>query len=61
MLCQEETAQDQPEEARGQEGASDEAVAVAGWVAAHSGQGENASAQSVATGLPIKEVPPALK
>ena len=47
-------AQDRPGEAREQEEALDGAVAVAGWVAVDSGQGENVSAPIVAIGLPTR-------
>ena len=49
-------AQDRPGEARGQEGALDGAVAVAGWVAVDSGQGENVFAPIVVSRLPISRV-----
>ena len=50
MSCREEMAQDQRAEARGPEGASDEAVAVAGWAAVASAWAENAPAPIAVTG-----------
>ena len=53
-------AQDQQEEARGLEGALDEAEVVAGWVAvADSEPVENVYALIVAIELLTKQVPPA--
>lgn len=49
------------EEARGQEGALDAVVVVAGWAAVDSGQGENAFALTVVSRLPISRVLPVMR
>jgi hypothetical protein len=53
--------QDQLEEAREPEGASDEAAVVAGWAAVDSERVENAYAPIAVTGLPIIEALPAIR
>jgi hypothetical protein len=54
LRCQEEMAQDQPEEARELEEALDEAEVVAGWAAVDSVRVENAYVLIVAIGPPTK-------
>jgi len=59
--CQEETVQVHEGKAPEQAGALDEAAAVAGWAAVELVWVESASAPIAATGLPIRQVPPATR
>jgi len=54
LICQEEMAQDQPEEALELEGALDKAEVVAEWAAVDSERVENAYAPIVAIEPPIR-------